>query len=242
MGSIAQSEASQVYSDYEQHSSGLMRSTDVVISSSLHKHHPDLTLAVTSTSTCDLLGFADAGFATAGLDSSSGTFSALRSYKPPATQLYGAEGTLENEIHFAKYDYRWFEYDFLVYMVVGYREPMCASRNTYILHRPQGNETVHSQSAVTDELITAVSQWTVELHNEVAVFDMGTWGKSRELWKSVQDASWDDVILDDETKKSLINDVEGFFNARDSYKKYAVPWKASPFFVRGRAIKYSNIL
>ena len=33
------------------------------------------------------------------------------------------------------------------------------------------------------------------------------------------------VILDEDQKKAMINDVKTFFNSRDSYEKLRVPWK-----------------
>jgi len=41
----------------------------------------------------------------------------------------------------------------------------------------------------------------------------------------VQTASWEDVILDPAMKKTLINDVHGFFDSRSLYQEYSVPWK-----------------
>lgn len=41
----------------------------------------------------------------------------------------------------------------------------------------------------------------------------------------MQNASWDDVILDESMKKSLIADVDSFFGNRDTYERLKVPWK-----------------
>ena len=55
----------------------------------------------------------------------------------------------------------------------------------------------------------------------------GYWSKDKGLWKAVQNSKWDDVILDKDTKKALIGDVEGFYSARDAYKRFAIQWKVS---------------
>lgn len=39
------------------------------------------------------------------------------------------------------------------------------------------------------------------------------------------DVSWDDVILPDDLKQSIITSVEGFLSARETYSKLGVPWK-----------------
>jgi len=82
---------------------------------------------------------------------------------------------------------------------------------------------VHSVPA--DRLLTACGKWSTELHKEIYVFDGGRWIKNHQLWAAVQSSSWDDVILDPSMKRNLINDVHGFFNSRQTYEEYAVPWK-----------------
>lgn len=82
-----------------------------------------------------------------------------------------------------------------------------------------------AHSASADRFITACGKWSKELHEEIYVFDGGYWTKNRQLWASVQTSSWDDVILDPVMKETLIKDVHGFFNSRQTYQKYSVPWK-----------------
>jgi hypothetical protein len=66
-------------------------------------------------------------------------------------------------------------------------------------------------------------------------------GKSRELWESVQKASWSDVILDESMKQSLIGDVEGF-DERDTYREFSVPWKVYRAFVTRLHPRHCTIL
>lgn len=62
------------------------------------------------------------------------------------------------------------------------------------------------------------------------MFDQGRWVKNKELCKSVQESTWEDVILDKDLKDVLVNDVEGFFDCKDDYKQFAVPWKRGIIF------------
>ena len=57
------------------------------------------------------------------------------------------------------------------------------------------------------------------------VFDGGYWQKDAALYASVQQAHWEDVILDEGMKKAIIADVETFYDSRDTYEKLKVPWK-----------------
>lgn len=95
----------------------------------------------------------------------------------------------------------------------------------YILHPRFESNITNGHCAQTDALVLAAGKWTSQLHNEIFVFDDGRWQKSTELWKSVNGASWEDVILDPEMKKNLIEDVQGFFDNQKLYEQFAVPWK-----------------
>lgn len=95
----------------------------------------------------------------------------------------------------------------------------------YILS-PRENSTIEGgHCAETDALLLAAGKWTSQLHEEIFIFDNGYWEKSKDLWNSVCGSSWDDVILDPDMKKNLIDDVQGFFNNQLVYKKFSVPWK-----------------
>lgn len=41
----------------------------------------------------------------------------------------------------------------------------------------------------------------------------------------VQSGSWKDIILDEGTKRSIMRDVIGFFDARETYAEFGTPWK-----------------
>jgi len=221
-----------VYGDLERHSNAARTSTDLVISSSLRHRYPDHTLALTLQYDCNLLAFASAGQAEALLDPSHDESLLYRSFVPPVRRLDGAVGYLVNRVQFAKYQYRWQDHDFLVYVVSGERgnAGLDGSVINYILHKPEDHGSVKPMTTPTDNLITAVAQYSLELHEEILVFDQGWWQKNHELWESVQKAAWSDVILDEKMKQSLIADVEGFFDERENYHEFAVPWKVQSVY------------
>ena len=125
---------------------------------------------------------------------------------------------MAENLTFGKFMYKWKDQDAVLYIAEG-RDgsgyyPMI--KNHYILT---------SNAHKVDELIRDATQWGLTLHNEVWVFDQGYWQKSGQLYDSVQKSNWEDVILDEDMKKSLITDVEGFFDNRETYEKLKVPWK-----------------
>lgn len=78
-------------------------------------------------------------------------------------------------------------------------------------------------------LISSI-RWMQELHDEVLIFDNGYWQKNRELYRNVQKSNWEDVILDQERKDNIIDDVIGFFDAEKRYAEFGVPWKRGVIF------------
>lgn len=99
----------------------------------------------------------------------------------------------------------------------------------YILKEPRGGEKVQDHSKLTDSLISAVGSWQSIEPDALYVFD-GYWYKSPELWREVQKASWDKVILDEKMKKDLVSVSDTFFDSRDIYEEYGVPWKRGLIF------------
>lgn len=210
-----------VFEDYQKHNAGLQVSSETAILSSLRGRYPDWTVTVTPGHP-DLFAFAIAGQAKAELDTKSESLSAWRLHIPPTQRISQEEGKMTDQVLFGKYDYEWKGKLFIVYT------DMFSNKN-YILHK-RGHELVDGRCKATDELIAAATKWNNNVHDEVLVFDQECWTKNIELWSSVQDASWDDVIMDKDMKETLVNDVEGFFDCRDNYKEFSVPWKRGIIF------------
>ena len=47
------------------------------------------------------------------------------------------------------------------------------------------------------DLILSAALFRQQLHDEIWVFNQGWWEKDNDLWREVQKADWDDVILKD---------------------------------------------
>ena len=210
--------------EYVEHSRGLRISTDTVITEALKAQYPNLHLTVNPRSNCDLLAFAAAGHATCTpVDEEAGTHSIAlkwRQYFPPARRLDGATGVLSDMVFLEKYIYKFKSSEFILYVAVCQFGPVQMPIH-YILS---------ASSHAADELIVAATEWAVELHNQVWVFDGGYWQKSSELWQSMQKAEWKDVILEEDKKQAIIGDAEKFFDSRQTYEKLRVPWKRGVIF------------
>lgn len=204
------------------HSSGRRTNTDAVVTAALAKQYPNLEIVVTPAGNSNLLGYAGAGNASyEPVKESRGELPDSLQwdiYIPPARRLDGAIGGLGALPIFGKYLYKWRDTDFIVYFVDGRdgSNPYPSVTNFYILTPDKGK---------AQQLILEAGLWTAELHKEVWVYDSGFWQKSRELYESIQNSTWDSVILSPEMKESLIEDHLSFFNSRETYSNLKVPWK-----------------
>lgn len=216
------------FGDFEKFSNASQKSTDITVANSLRKRHPDLTLTINYPFQCDLLGFAGAGFAQCKPDRSSSL--TVQAYIPPPNRLEGDVGSLGERLIFGKYFYTWEGHEFVVYVAEGFKDGAGIRSMNFILCKPVGNETVSSKSSHANSLTIAASNWSLQLHEEIYVFDQLNWQKDHALWEGVQGASWDDVILDEDQKTAVRNDVEGFYDDRNVYKEFGIPWKRGIIF------------
>jgi hypothetical protein len=207
---------------YFDHSSAPRVNTDATIVESIRAEYPELHLTVVPTQSCNLLAYAAAGKAgIAPIDNAKDRLS-WRIYVPPASRLNG-NGMVADNVKFGKYLVDWHNKEFVLYLVDGrdggqaYPDVL----NQYLLS---------SSVEATNNLLIEAGGWSNTLHNEIWVFDGGSWQKSAELFNSVRKASWDDVILDPGQKKTIRNDVDSFFDSRETYQKLKVPWKRGTIY------------
>lgn len=202
---------------YFEHSSADRVNTDAVIVEAIRAEYPELHLTVIPSRGCDILAFARAGRAgIAPIDNEKDRLS-WNLYVPPASRLNG-KGVVANSVVFGKYLVDWKNKEFVVYVVNG--------RDGTQAYPTVVNQYILSSSVeATNSLIVEAGSWGNTLHGEVWVFDGGFWEKNAELYNAVQRASWDDVILDENMKKTIRDDVENFFDSRDTYERLKVPWK-----------------
>ena len=84
---------------------------------------------------------------------------------------------------------------------------------------------------IAESFLVAVCAWNVEVRGEVLVFDGGCWKKDRQLFKSIQGATLDNLILRGSLKQDIYDDLVQFFAARETYETYGIPWKRGIIFV-----------
>ena len=221
----------KVTSAFYDHSSAKRVYTDAVSISAIRAEYPDEHVSIIPAGSADLLQYAAAGFASAvpledeSTNSSSTTSLKWRRYSKPATRLEGGPGTLKDVIQFGKYKYTWGKNEFIMYYIDG--------RDNYTAGfvAPVVNQYLIGGDAATADALTIVAgQYSATLHDEIWVFEQGYWQKDHTLFRSIQKATWDNVILDEDMKSSLRDDVQLFFDARSQYEELGVPWKRGIIF------------
>lgn len=84
---------------------------------------------------------------------------------------------------------------------------------------------IGEERAYAEQFFEAVCRWNSEVRDEVLVFDGGFWQKNESLFKEIKNATFENLILHGSLAQELLADVQHFFNARDMYDTYGIPWK-----------------
>jgi hypothetical protein len=212
---------------YLENTKGLRVFTEGVIADSIRIQHPKHLLTITPSYVCDLLAFGKSRddiqlfpHGTVGLKE--------RIFMPPARR-YNDEtgGAFLDWVIFGCFDYVFDGTQFLLYIVEGADGLMGKTKYNYLLLEESTLAGKPSPQDLADELIQSATAWNQELHDEVLIFDQGYWQKNSDLWREIQKAEWEDVILEKTKKQAIIEDVIGFFDGEKRYAEFNVPWKVS---------------
>lgn len=200
-----------LFEDVVQLKSGKSADHDLPYIAGLRATNPDMIVTAIPSENAPLQAFAAAGYAGCERDLKTDSFASWRGYAEPARR--SDKVTLAESVSFAKYHYTWNSEDFILYTV---------GRVQYVLKERRDSESVLGPSALVDKLILAIGEWISSINDVVWVYD-GYWQTSNELFKEVQKASWDNVILDEAMKKELTSVTHRFFDSKDAYEDLGVP-------------------
>lgn len=200
------------------HNTALAVNCDLVLRSAIKKHYPHLEMVVCSDRACDILSYAALGKVDLKPNTSKDhAFLTQVVFFQPEHRSDGP-GTVQPTLDFGCFDITTETGHKFIHYYARYIEDWQPKVGNYFLCDQ------HSKAAV-QELILAACAWSIELHNEILVFQGSEWVKDHKLWQSVQKADWKDVILDEKMKKSVISDFESFFSSKQTYADLGVPWK-----------------
>ncbi|KAL9087838.1 MAG: hypothetical protein Q9159_003435 [Coniocarpon cinnabarinum] len=198
------------------------------ITDQIRKAHPNHHLTLTNGCWMDLEGFVEAGLAQMSIVKDSDAYLAERSFDAPSevtAKVTEDVGSFRDVRYYACIIYSFESIEYIIYHI-NWMQGNAPNDQLFILS-PLEAQTVDIQgnSPLNDRLIKSLYMWTRVLHDEIYVFDQGQWTKSKLLYQAVQNATWEDVVLHPSTKASIIADINTFFNNRELYAEFNVPWK-----------------
>ncbi len=90
---------------------------------------------------------------------------------------------------------------------------------------------VADDKSVATAFFKEVCEWTSEVRGEVLVFQDGEWTKNKKLFNAIKSATFSNLVLVDSLKREIKTEFAQFFQSRDVYEKYGIPWKRGVLFI-----------
>ena len=182
----------EVSRDLEEHFSGKRIGTSTTVLEILRRHHRGYHVTEISAYNIALLDFADAGHA---------QYTPVAGVIPNCVRKWfpddaSPRGVLVDIINYACFWYVWNGANYVVYRV-DWKDTNEAMNKSFYIVKERGGDLTGIHCKETDDLISEAGAWTLKPHNEVLVYEEGYWDKDKDMYKSVQDAKWDDVSLVD---------------------------------------------
>lgn len=84
---------------------------------------------------------------------------------------------------------------------------------------------------IAEDFFRAVCDWCCEVRGEILVFHDGYFQKDKQLFTSIKNATFENLILPYSLMQQVQNDFQQFFDSREIYERYAIPWKRGALFI-----------
>jgi hypothetical protein len=90
---------------------------------------------------------------------------------------------------------------------------------------------VAEERNVAEAFFEAVCAWSCEVRGEILVFQDSFFEKDQQLFDSIKSATFDNLILLQSLKQQIQDDFQQFFDSREVYERYGIPWKRGALFI-----------
>jgi AAA+ superfamily predicted ATPase len=84
---------------------------------------------------------------------------------------------------------------------------------------------------IAEKFYDAVCEWSCEVRGEIVVYEGGYFEKNKELFDSIKSATFDNLILSESLKQQIQDDFKQFFDSRETYERYGIPWRRGSLFI-----------
>jgi len=98
-------------------------------------------------------------------------------------------------------------------------------------YRGRHHWIVADERQLAEAFFEAVCEWSCEVRGEILVYHDGYFEKNKELFDSIKTATFDNLILAEALKNEIRRDFSQFFEAREVYERYQIPWKRGAVFI-----------
>jgi AAA+ superfamily predicted ATPase len=90
---------------------------------------------------------------------------------------------------------------------------------------------IAGSSSIAEKFYDAVCEWSCEVRGEILVYENGYFEKNKELFDSIKSATFDNLILGQSLKQQIQDDFKQFFESRETYERYGIPWRRGSLFI-----------
>ena len=98
-------------------------------------------------------------------------------------------------------------------------------------YRRRHHWIVADEKQLAEDFFNAVCEWGCEVHGEILVYHGGGFDKDMELFDSIKTSTFDNLVLRDSLKEEIQDDFTQFFDSREIYERYGIPWKRGAIFI-----------
>ncbi|MBS1702179.1 MAG: ATP-binding protein [Armatimonadetes bacterium] len=109
----------------------------------------------------------------------------------------------------------WSGHPFLL-LAIGVKASFCREMRWFV---------VGESKEITETFFAEVCRSCSTVKHEVLVFSEGSAQPSRALYNSIQGASLEDLVLQDDLSRQIETDIQLFIEQAETYRKYRIPWK-----------------
>jgi hypothetical protein len=98
-------------------------------------------------------------------------------------------------------------------------------------YRRRHHWIVAEERKLAEDFFDAVCEWSCEVRGEILVYHDGYFQKDKQLFKSIRKTTFENLVLPESLKQPIQDDFQRFFNSREVYERYAIPWKRGAIFI-----------
>jgi AAA+ superfamily predicted ATPase len=98
-------------------------------------------------------------------------------------------------------------------------------------YRGRHHWVVADDRQLAEAFFDAVCEWSCEVRGEILVYQDGYFKKDKELFDSIKTATFENLVLAEALKNEIRRDFAQFFDSREVYERYQIPWKRGAILI-----------